>query len=93
MFLYVRGADTRADQRYDAVQVLRVVKQIDPGETIEAAQAAGKIETGSVSKKDLLPGALTGTEPDRRQGRHHRDLPGRAAVSLEVRRHRRDQTA
>ena len=45
VFLYVRGADTRADQRYEAVQVLRVVKQIDPGETVEAAQAAGKIET------------------------------------------------
>ena len=63
VFLYVRGADTRADQRYDAVQVLRVVKQIDPGETIDAAQAAGKIETGSVSQKDLLPGALSSTDP------------------------------
>ena len=63
VFLYVRGADTRADQRYDAVQVLRVVKQIDSGETIDAAQAAGKIETGSVSQKDLLPGALTSTDP------------------------------
>jgi pilus assembly protein CpaB len=63
VFLYVRGADTRADQRYDAVQVLRVVKPITAGETVEAAQSAGKIEAGSVSKKDLLPDALTGTEP------------------------------
>ena len=63
VFLYVRGADTRADQRYDAVQVLRVVKQIDSGETIDAAQAAGKIETGSVSQKDLLPNALSGIDP------------------------------
>src|ERR1700712_914860 len=63
VFLYVRGADTRADQRYDAVQVLRVVKPIAAGETVEAAQTAGKIESGSVSKKDLLPDALTGTEP------------------------------
>ena len=62
VFLYVRGADTRADQRYDAVEVLRVVKQIPPGETVEAAQAAGKLETGSVPKKDFLPDALTGTE-------------------------------
>jgi pilus assembly protein CpaB len=62
VFLYVRGADTRADQRYDAVQVLRVVKQIDPGETVDAAQAAGKIETSSVSQKDLLPGALSSTD-------------------------------
>jgi pilus assembly protein CpaB len=63
VFLYVRGADSRADQRYDAVQVLRVVKPITAGETVEAAQTAGKIESGSVSKKDLLPDALTGTEP------------------------------
>jgi pilus assembly protein CpaB len=63
VILYVRGADTRADQRYDAVQVLRVVKPITAGETVEAAQSAGKIESGSVSKKDLLPDALTGTEP------------------------------
>jgi pilus assembly protein CpaB len=62
VFLYVRGADTRADTRYDAVQVLRVVKPITAGETVEAAQAAGKIESGSVAKKDLLPDALTGTE-------------------------------
>lgn len=63
VFLYVRGADNRANQRYDAVQVLRVVKQIGPGETVEAAQTAGKIETGSVSRKDLIPGALTGIDP------------------------------
>jgi pilus assembly protein CpaB len=63
VFLYVRGADNRADERYGAVQVLRVVKQIAPGETVEAAQAAGKIETSTVSQKDLLPDALTGIEP------------------------------
>ncbi len=59
VFLYVRGADSRADQRYSAVQVLKAVKQINPGETVEAAQAAGKIETASVSQKDLLSDALT----------------------------------
>ncbi len=63
VFLYVRGADQRADQRYDAVQVLRAVKPIAPGETVEAAQAAGKIESGTVSRKDLLADALTGLEP------------------------------
>jgi pilus assembly protein CpaB len=63
VFLYVRGADNRADERYSAVQVLRVVKEIPAGETVEAAQAAGKIETSTVSQQDLVPGALTGTEP------------------------------
>lgn len=63
VFLYVRGADNRADERYDAVQVLRVVKPVAAGETVEAAQASGKIESSSVSQKDLLPDALTGIEP------------------------------
>jgi pilus assembly protein CpaB len=63
VFLYVRGSDNRADESYSAVQVLRVVKLIAPGETIEAAQTAGKIETSSVSQKDLLPDALTATAP------------------------------
>jgi pilus assembly protein CpaB len=63
VFLYVRGADVRADERYGAVHVLRVVKQIAPGETVEAAQAAGKIETSTVSQKDVVPDALTGIEP------------------------------
>ena len=93
VFFYVRGADTRADQRYDAVQVLRVVKPIAAGETVEAAQAAGKIESGSVSKKDLLPDALTGTEPIAGKVATDQHLPGRAADRLEVRRHRRDATA
>lgn len=63
VFLYVRGADQRADQRYDAVQVLRAVKPIAAGETVEAAQTAGKIESGTVARQDLLPDALTGLEP------------------------------
>lgn len=71
VFLYVRGADSRADERYSAVQVLRVVKPIVAGETAEAAQTAGKIKTGSVARKDLLPGALTTTQP----------IAGKTAVS------------
>jgi len=59
VFFYVQGADKRAQDKYDAVQVLTAVKQITPGETVAAAQAAGKIEVGNVSKGELLPGALT----------------------------------
>ncbi|MCW2868608.1 MAG: hypothetical protein JWR20_2796 [Marmoricola sp.] len=59
VFLYVRGADNRADARYAAVTVLRATKQIDPGETVAAAQAAGKITSGSISQQDVLAGALT----------------------------------
>ena len=59
VFLYVRGADHRADARYAAVTVLRATKQIDPGETVAAAQAAGKITSGPISQQDVLAGALT----------------------------------
>jgi pilus assembly protein CpaB len=63
VFVYVRGADSRADQRYGAVTVLKAVKQIDPGETVAAAQAAGKFTTASVSKQDVLPDAINGLDP------------------------------
>lgn len=63
VFLYVRGANNRADSRYAAVTVLKAVKQIDPGETVEAAQAAGKFTTASVSQQDVLPDAINGLNP------------------------------
>ncbi len=59
VFLYVRGADNRADARFDAVTVLRATKAIAAGETVEAAQAAGKIGSSAVSRQDVIPGALT----------------------------------
>ncbi|MGY2874567.1 pilus assembly protein CpaB [Marmoricola sp. URHA0025 HA25] len=59
VFLYVRGADDRANQKYHAVQVLKAVKQIDPGETVATAQAAGKIQKADVSDGDRLPDALS----------------------------------
>lgn len=57
VFFYVRSADDRAAQQFDAVTVLTAKEQINPGETVEAAQAAGKIVEGSVAQP--LPGALT----------------------------------
>jgi pilus assembly protein CpaB len=59
VFLYVRGADNRAAERYDAVRVLQAVEQIAPGESVTAAQAAGKIELGTVTEGQLLPNALS----------------------------------
>ncbi|MCZ4499592.1 MAG: hypothetical protein JWQ74_2145 [Marmoricola sp.] len=59
VFLYVRGADTRAADKFHAVPVLRAVKQINPGESVASAQAAGKIALGSVGEGQVLPGALT----------------------------------
>ncbi len=76
VFLYVKGADSRADERYAAVQVLRAVKPIAAGETVESAQAAGKIATGQVSSQDVLPGALTTLESVEGQAATVEILPG-----------------
>ncbi|MFT3872193.1 MAG: Flp pilus assembly protein CpaB [Nocardioides sp.] len=58
VFLYVRGADSRAQSKYDTVKVLRAVQQIDPGETIDAAAESGKLQLQPVPVADKLPGAL-----------------------------------
>ena len=59
VFLYVRGVDARAAQQYNAVQVLKAVDVIKPGESLADAQSAGKIQMGSVGRGDLLTGATT----------------------------------
>jgi pilus assembly protein CpaB len=58
VFLYVRGADTRAEAGQAPVQVLKAVAQIEPGETMAAAQAAGKIQLGKVPRSQVLVGAV-----------------------------------
>ncbi len=63
VFVYVHGADQRANDRYKAVKVLVAVKQISSGETVAAAQAAGKIQVGTVTQGEELPGALTTLAP------------------------------
>jgi pilus assembly protein CpaB len=58
VYLYVRGADSRAEAGQAPVQVLKAVAAIQPGETMAAAQAAGKIALGTVPQKELLSGAV-----------------------------------
>ncbi len=62
VFLYVRGADNRATEAQAPVQVLKAVAQIAPGETLDQAQAAGKLELGSVPRAQVLPGAVNSIE-------------------------------
>ena len=61
VFLYVRGADSRASANQQPVQVLKAVGQIDAGETLTAAQAAGKVALGNVPKAQVLAGAVNTT--------------------------------
>ncbi len=81
VFLYVRGADNRADSRYAAVTVLKATKEIEAGETVTAAQAAGKITTASVTRQDLLPGALTSLDAVSEQLATTTIYPGEQLVS------------
>lgn len=59
VFLYVRGVEARAAQQYDAVEVLTAVEVINPGESLEEAQAQGKIQMGTVPESQVLSGATT----------------------------------
>ena len=62
VFVYVRNADNRALKQYDTVDVLTAVETIEAGETIEAAQGAGKLELTPVPQNQLLDGALDNTK-------------------------------
>ncbi len=58
VYLYVQGADDRAKQAQQPIQVLKAVAQIEPGETLAAASAAGKIEMRDVPAEQALDGAM-----------------------------------
>jgi pilus assembly protein CpaB len=62
VFLYTKGADTRAEKKFDTVEVLEATAMISPGEKIEDAQAAGKLALKAVSKDSLLDGYQTSTD-------------------------------
>jgi pilus assembly protein CpaB len=61
VFVYVHGADTRAEAGQQPMQVLKAVTRIEAGETLAAAQAAGKVQLGTVPRKQLLTGAVNST--------------------------------
>lgn len=57
VIVYAHGADRRAQQKFDTVDVLVASQPIAVGETVAAAKAAGKIATGTVALADRLDGA------------------------------------
>jgi pilus assembly protein CpaB len=60
--LYVRGIDDRAAQGQELVEVLTATAVIEAGETVSAAQEAGKFEAKEVRRDDMVTGALDSTE-------------------------------
>jgi pilus assembly protein CpaB len=61
VFLYVQGADNRAEQQFETVNVLQATATIEPGESIDDAASAGKLTLGAVAQSDLLPNYQTDT--------------------------------
>ncbi|MBO0842980.1 MAG: Flp pilus assembly protein CpaB [Nocardioides sp.] len=62
VFLYVRGADNRAQSQYDSVSVLKATQDIAAGETYDDALASGKISLQAVPQNQLNDGYQTSTE-------------------------------
>jgi pilus assembly protein CpaB len=62
VFLYVQGINDRAIEDQSPVQVLTATDVISPGESLDDAQAAGKLALTEVPKSTVLPGALTATD-------------------------------
>lgn len=58
VLVYARGADERAEARFGGVQVLVASERLAPGETVAAAEAAGKITSATVARDDRLEGAV-----------------------------------
>ena len=62
VFLYVKGADNRAEERFETTEVLRAVAPIEKGESIDDAAKSGKLALEPVAQNDVLPEAQTSTE-------------------------------
>ena len=67
VFLYVRGLENESAAGQADRRVLVATSVISPGETIDDAQAAGKVDFGTVPGNDVLPGAMSSTETLRGQ--------------------------
>lgn len=63
VFVYARGAESRAAEKYDTVQVLTAAQKIEPGENLDDALESGKVQLTEVVKAQLLEGADSDSEP------------------------------
>jgi pilus assembly protein CpaB len=81
VYLYVRGADARANDRFDTVDVLTAVAPIEAGETIDDAAASGKLALQPVAQDYVLPNYQTSVEALSGSVALVRILPGEQIVS------------
>jgi pilus assembly protein CpaB len=59
--VYVQGIDARATEGQELVEVLVATESLEAGETVAAAQEAGKFEKKDVRRDDVVDGALSST--------------------------------
>jgi pilus assembly protein CpaB len=62
VFLYVRGADNRAQKQYDSVSVLKATSDIAAGTKYDDALASGQIAQSSVPANQLNTDAVSSAE-------------------------------
>lgn len=63
VFVYARGAETRAAEKFDTVEVLTASQKISPGENLDEALKNGKVALKHVAKAQLLEGATKDADP------------------------------
>lgn len=65
IFVYAQGAEKRASEKYNTVEVLTVAdgKTIHPGESIDSALQDGKVVKAPVTENQLLEGASDESDP------------------------------
>ena len=61
VFLYVKGADSRAQAKFDNVTVLKATSDISAGASYDSALASGQIALAQVPKNQVESGAQTTT--------------------------------
>ena len=76
VFVYAKGADNRAAEKFDTVEVLVANKKINPGESFDDALESGKFELTDVAEGQVLDGAGRRVRRVRGLGRAHHRLPG-----------------
>ena len=63
VFVYAKGADKRAAEKYDTTEVLVAKVKINPGESFDEALESGKVELADVAQGQVLEGADDESNP------------------------------
>jgi len=63
VFVYAKGADNRAADKFDTIEVLVATKKINPGESFDEALENGKLELADVAQAQVLDGADDESSP------------------------------